>query len=87
IITKFHNRSIDTHRPTDWADMSCCLPRQTCQGGRKTWRHIREKGDKAGTPEVAILNIYGIQTALGNADFHKESYRTCRLESQEGPCA
>lgn len=51
--------------------MQCCLPRQHCTE-RKLWKHMAD-------PAVPVLNIFGIQTALGNADFHKESYRTCAL--------
>jgi hypothetical protein len=71
VITLFHKRNVSTHGPYDWMDMQCCMPRQHCTE-RKEWRHMSD-------PRVEVLNIFGIQTALGNADFHKESYRTCTL--------
>jgi hypothetical protein len=71
VITMFHDRSLSRHQPFDWLDMQCCLPRQHCTE-RKKWLHIKDPG-------VKIVNIFGIQTVLGNADFHKESYRTCEL--------
>ena len=67
----FHKRQLSTNGPYDWMDMQCCLPRQHCTE-RKEWKHIADT-------DVRILNIFGIQTALGNADFHKESYRACKL--------
>jgi len=71
IITMFHKRELNTNKPLDWYGMQCCLPRQHCTE-RKLWKHMKET-------DVKILNIFGIQTVLGNADFHKESYRTCLL--------
>lgn len=76
IITMFHKRNLSQHGPFDWFDMQCCMPRQHCTE-RKEWRHMSD-------PRVAVVNIFGIQTALGNADFHKESYRTCTLHEWGG---
>jgi hypothetical protein len=76
VITLFHKRNVSTHGPYDWMDMQCCMPRQHCTE-RKDWRHMSD-------PRVEVLNIFGIQTALGNADFHKESYRTCTLNKVGG---
>lgn len=69
----FHKRQLNANAPYDWMDMQCCLPRQHCTE-RKKWLHMSDPG-------VKILNIFGIQTALGNADFHRESYRTCELHA------
>jgi hypothetical protein len=59
-------------KPFDWYDMQCCLPRQHCTE-RKNWLHIKD-------PTIPVINIYGIQVALGNADFHREKYRACSLD-------
>jgi hypothetical protein len=67
----FHKRETNKNGPYDWMDMQCCMARQHCTD-RKDWKHISDAA-------VRIVNIFGIQTALGNADFHRESYRTCAL--------
>lgn len=55
----------------EWMGHSCCAPRQFCQE-RKSWISIKNES-------VPILNVYGIQVALGNNNFHLESFRACKL--------
>jgi hypothetical protein len=55
----------------DWVDMNCCLPRQNCVD-RKGWLNFKDE-------KVPILNVFGLQVALGNVNFHLESYRQCDL--------
>jgi hypothetical protein len=57
IINTVYDRQISTYKTMDWVDMNCCLPRQNCQD-RKGWLNIKD--DK-----VPILNIFGLQVALG----------------------
>lgn len=54
--------------------MTCEMPLQFCTD-RKSWQHVSNVS-------VPILNIFGIQVPLGNADFHKEQYRACSLSSR-----
>jgi hypothetical protein len=56
IIERYH-RNVSEHQYMDWMHMSCCLERQNC-GNRKSWKSV-------GEPVVKILNIYGLQVALG----------------------
>lgn len=56
--------------------MTCCLQRQNCNG-RKEWSSITN-------PAVPLLNIFGLQVALGNVNFHLEVYRPCQLNQAGG---
>ena len=57
--------------------MNCCMSRQNCLGsvGRKDWVHISNT-------TVPILKAYGLQLPLGNTNFHRQTYRTCRLNEK-----
>jgi hypothetical protein len=35
-------------------------------------------------PTVPVLNIFGLQVALGNVNFHEEIYRPCQLNEAGG---
>lgn len=74
ILTQFYKRELN-HPPTGpmtWQDMACCMPRQNCWE-RNNWKHVK-------TTDVPILDIFGLQVPLGNANFHKEEYRYCKLD-------
>lgn len=70
-IVRFHKRAVVRLPDLQWLNMSCCLPRQRCTE-RKSWIHISNSS-------MPILSVYGLQVALGNANFHKETYRACAL--------
>ena len=55
-------------------NMNCCMTRQNGLYAmkRREWENVRSKN-------VPILQIYDLQIPLGNSNFHKESYRFCRL--------
>ncbi len=76
ILTGRYDRPLSTHQPLDWTDMNCCLQRQNCNG-RKEWMSITK-------PTVPVLNIFGLQVALGNVNFHEEIYRPCQLNEAGG---
>eukprot|EP01039_Chlorochromonas_danica_P005866 gene5867-6459_t len=71
VLIHHHNRAVDMSGPLDWMDMQCCLPRQYCTE-RKQWQSIKNAS-------VPVMRIYGLQTALGNANFQAETYRPCQL--------
>ena len=52
------------------AAVSCCLPRQNCDDGRKGWVKI-------GDPKIPFIVLDGLLVALGNANFRDETYRHC----------
>jgi hypothetical protein len=58
-----------------WMNISCCMPRQNCNE-RKSWISIKNHS-------VPVLNIYGLDVALGNANFHRELYRSCKLYTNQ----
>jgi hypothetical protein len=58
--------------PLDWFDIRCLLPLQHCTD-RKNWIHVSNES-------LPVINIYGIDVPLGNSDFHRESYRACRID-------
>ena len=72
VLTAFHKRIAAVDAPFDWQDMQCCLTRQFCTD-RAEWTHV------SNVSTVPVVQIYHIQVPLGNADFHRESYRGCRL--------
>jgi len=47
------------------------MPRQNCVE-RSSW--ISPRDSNSG---LLFSNIYGLQVALGNADFHAETFRQC----------
>lgn len=55
----------------EWTNASCCLPKQRCTS-RAAWVPIK-------SPAVPIVEIYGLNVALGNTNFLKESLRACEL--------
>jgi len=57
--------------PLGWEKMTCCIPRQNCWD-RKSWISVKDT-------DVAIVNIYGLYTPLGNSNFHSEHYRHCSI--------
>lgn len=77
IITLHHKRTPSNSSPFQWMDMTCCLPRQHCTE-RKNWVHFSD------AKNLSLLNIYGIQVPLGNANFHAETYRACTLRTKSG---
>ena len=58
-----------------WKNVKCCLQRQNCVD-RKQWAHI-------GQTQIPIVRIHDLDVALGNANFHKEWYRGCRIMGLE----
>ncbi len=73
MVIGFHKRVTANNGPYDWMDMQCCLTRQHCTD-RKEWMHVSNTS-------VPIVQIYHIQVPLGNADFHRENYRGCKLRA------
>ena len=53
--------------------MSCCMPRQNCVE-RKTWVSVKNQS-------APIVNVYGLQVALGNLNFFEEKLRACVMHS------
>ena len=72
LLRQFHRD--DQPAPAHWGDWtaaSCCMPRQNCVE-RDSW--VQARDSKSG---LQFANIYGIQVALGNANFFEERFRTC----------
>lgn len=55
----------------DYDYISCCMPRQNCKV-REGWLPVR-------SPDVPVINIYGLYTPLGNSNFLDERYHTCQI--------
>ena len=85
VLLHFHKRDIFRDIPSqalkgfgprDWEAMNCCLRRQNCWD-RREW--VKVKNDT-----VPVVSVYGILAPLGNANFHAETYRYCRLYREGG---
>ena len=57
---------------TDWMTQTCCMPRQNCVE-RSSWISPRNS-----TSGLQFSHIYSLQVALGNANFHVETFRHCK---------
>lgn len=64
--------------PLLWTNYSCCLTRQNCRN-RNDWVAVSNKS-------VSFINIFGLDVALGNTNFHKESYRACKISNYRFTC-
>ncbi len=66
-------------------DLSCCLPRQRCEN-RDSWVSIRDVEGKNNTATasypVPILSLFGLYTAMGNANFLDEKYHSCKMSNE-----
>ena len=58
-----------------WMRHSCCMPRQNCLE-RDEWVPLLH-------PSLPYMNIFGLHVALGNSNFHKLSYRPCKIYSKD----
>ena len=54
-----------------WTNMTCCMPRQNCIE-RNSWIRAHTNDQR-----LKFAEILGLQVALGNANFHEESFRAC----------
>lgn len=73
VLHHFHQRNSSQFGPLDFLQQSCCTPRQNCDGKRSTWQHVKNKN-------VVVANLFGLQTPLGNNNFHSETYNACVLD-------
>ena len=71
VISRTLGRSLSAVGPWQWQRMSCCMPRQNCKN-RDSWVSARDV-------TLRFLNMFGLQVALGNCNFHLETFRTCKL--------
>jgi len=71
-----HKREISKVGDNDWTGMNCCMPRQNCVT-RSTWVNAKSMA-------LSFLNIFGLQVALGNCNFHSELFRACTLYPKGG---
>ncbi len=73
-----------------WQEHSCCFKWHQCEH-RRDWVNIDVRFPFERKYEGASLNgklgpvplvkIYGLNVALGNGNFHTESYRSCNFSS------
>lgn len=56
-----------------WKNVSCCLPSQRCTS-RESWVSVQSTA-------APIVQIYGLNVALGNTNFLKEHLRACVLHT------
>lgn len=75
-ILKNYKREKDASSLTAWEGLNCCMPRQNCVT-RSTWVSPMDKA-------LSFLQIFGLQVALGNCNFHAESFRACKLYPNGG---
>ena len=80
VLQDTHQRNLSSNAPMDWYDYRCCLPRQHCVE-RKSWISIKNHS-------VPIIQLFGLQIALGNINFHEEKFRACSLSTDtQVPCS
>lgn len=77
ILTSFNKTWDRSLKPFDWKRMQCCMPRQNCLEPRG--KDYRRKWKGLASPEVRVVNIFGLLVALGNSNFRKLIYRPCTL--------